>query len=97
VEKLGILKKLKINRKLKSFQSKNETALKCLKECGFFMPEIRKSLMTLNGIRMADLSDGRSIVTVSNTIKGRRRNEAVMAGLATKLDLSVEQLFSENR
>jgi len=94
---LGILKKLIHSTKLKSFQNKNKAVFDCMVEHGFLLPEIRKSMMVLNGIRLADLSDGRSIVTVSNTIKGRRRNGAVMAGLATKLDLSIEQLFSENR
>jgi len=94
---MQFFKNLKHNIKLKSFQSKNEAAFECLVGCGFSLPRIRKALMVLNKITMADLSNGRpSIVTASNTIKGRRRNMAVMQALASRLDLSIDQLFPEN-
>lgn len=93
---MKIFESIKLTIKLKSFQNKNQAALECLIECGFLLPEIRKALMVLNGIRMADLSDGRSIVTASNTIKGRRRNEAVMAGLSERLGVGVDRLFPES-
>lgn len=93
---MKIFQSLKSTIKLKSFQSKNRAALECLIECGFFMPEIRKGLMVLNGVKMADLTDGLSIVSASNTIKGRRRNKAVMAGLSDKLGVGVDLLFPDD-
>jgi len=93
---LKILKKLLCSTKLKSFQNKNEAVFDCMVEHGFLLPEIRGALRVANGIKLGDLTNGKtSVVTASNTIAGRRRNRAVMAALATKLDLSVEQLFSE--
>lgn len=95
MKKFGFFKH---NIKLKSFQNKNKAVFDCMVKHGFILPEIRKSLMTLNGIKLDDLANGQtSIVTASNTIAGRRRNGVVMERLAIKLDLSVEQLFLENR
>ena len=87
---------LKPNIKLKSFQNKNKAVFDCMVEHGFLLAEIRGALRVANGIKLGDLTNGQtSIVTASNTIAGRRRNGVVMETLAIKLDLSVEQLFSE--
>ena len=94
---MRIVNFFKIIRKLKSFQSKNEALLACAVEQGFFMPEIRHGLRVMNRIKMAELTGGAvTIATVSNTVSGVRRNAIVMAELASKLGLNVEQLFPGN-
>lgn len=93
---MNILKAIKRNIKLKGFQNKNHAALECLRECGFFLPEIRKGLMVLNGITLGDLTGNTiSNAGASNTIKGLRRNPVVMSGLAEKLGIDVGVLFPE--
>lgn len=93
---MKIFQSLKRNTKLNSFQSKNKAALECLIKCGFLMPKIRKGLMVLNGVKMADLAENVSIVSVSNTIKGRQRNKDVMFKLSDELKVGVDLLFPDD-
>ena len=62
----------------------------------FFMPKIRKTLMVLNGLKMTDLTGGQvSLVCMSNTFRGRRRNGTVMNQLSSVLDVDAKRLFPE--
>lgn len=97
---MGLFQKLKFNKAKNPFQpkSKNDAVFSCMREHGFSLPAIRRALMALNAIKMADLADGRlSVPTTSNVIAGRRRNRMIMANLANRLDLPFESLFPEEK
>ena len=54
--------------------------------------------MLLNELILEDLVDDKkvSVVTVSNTIRGRRRNKEVMKALSDRVGISVERLFPDS-
>jgi hypothetical protein len=93
---MKIFQSLKRSTRLNSFQNKNKAVFDCMVEHGFPMSRIRPSLRVLNGIRLSELTNGKtSVVTASNTVRGLRGNEAVMAGLSNKLGIGVDRLFPD--
>ena len=86
----------KLNKIIQGETARNKAAVKCLKELGFPMKRIRKSLLELNEIHIPSLSNGVSNACVYNTLSGLRKNEKAMRILASSVGLEVEELFPEN-
>lgn len=79
--------------------NRNKIAFECLRSLSFGPQEIRKALVELNRIKVKDLAriDGVGAVTIYNTIKGRRTNPEAMALIASRLSLTIEDLFPEKK
>ena len=97
---MNLLKIFQSNRTNKSFQGKtgkrNWAALQALKKIGYPLPKVRKALIELNGLTLAEISAGEvSIPTVANTLKGIRNNAIAKSLIAQKLSLSTNELFPE--
>lgn len=73
--------------------NRNRTGLRALQEIGYSMPCIRKALLDLNNVRLKDLADGVSIVTLSNVIRGVNNNKRAKEMIAQALNLNVKELF----
>jgi len=86
-------KKTEIITMTKSFQNKNQAVMAHLLGHGYPVDRVRRALLILNDIRLTDLARGRSLTTVSNTLKARRRSRVVIDNMAARLGLPAEMLF----
>jgi lambda repressor-like predicted transcriptional regulator len=87
-----------INTLKTNFQEKNErnrAVCSYLSRRGFFVPDIRRALLALNGIQAKDLAElaGVSRPAVTNTLKGVRSNPKVMETMARILGLEQEEIW----
>ena len=74
--------------------NRNRAALLYLQKLGFFMPEIRKALLDLNGIRLKHMVCRRATFgTLSRTNVGTLKNRPAQIIIAEKLKLTVKELF----
>lgn len=97
VERICMSRK-QINTLENNFQEKNEknrAVRSYLIRRGFFVPEIRRALLALNGIKPKDLAElaGVSRPAVTNTLKGVRSNPKVMETVARILGLEQEEIW----
>ena len=97
VERLCMSRK-QINTLESNLQVKNErnrAVRSYLSRRGFFVPDIRRALLALNGIKPKDLAElsGVSRPAVTNTLKGIRSNPKVKETVARILGLEEEEIW----
>ena len=90
-----IFQSIKLN---KSFQGKTKTrnyaALYGLKNLGFPLPKIRKTLVVLNNIKYSEIAgDKTSVASISNTINGNREGKTAKILIAEKLGIEQNELW----
>jgi len=89
-----IIKNNRVKRNLQDKSNANRAALNCLKELGFPLPNIRHSLIVLNGIKLKDISGDVSTPSISYAIKGLKKNPTAIMNISQALNLEPEELFS---
>ena len=72
---------------------KNQAVLDYLASLNFPPPAIRKALLELNQVRIRTFINGVPSSMVYQTVQGRRKDRRVMAAVADRLGLQVEDLF----
>jgi len=94
---MGWLRKLLNIKPDKTIQveNKNRVILECLQALRYGPVEIRKAILEANRVKVKDLAatNGISVMSIYNTITGRRRSPKAMELVASALDLSVEEFF----
>ncbi len=77
--------------------NRNRGALRCLRQLGFSLPEIRAGLIKMNRIKLYALAKNHEIVssTLYNTVKGLRINAKSQQISAGALGLNVNELYSD--
>ncbi len=91
-----IFQSIKLN---KSFQGKtknrNYAALYGLKNLGFPLPKIRKTLIVLNNIKYSEIAGTEtSVASISNTINGNREGKTAKILIAEILGIEQNELFT---
>lgn len=76
-----------------------EKALRCLKECGYPLPKIRKALAILLEQKHEDIGMriGKSRSAVTNALDMGIGSEQTLRAIARAMGVSVGELFSDNR
>ena len=85
----------KLNKIIQGESVRNRAMVNCLKELGFPVKLIRKSVLDLNEIQIATLANGVSVPSLYNTLNGERKNQECMKILASSVGLGVDELFPE--
>jgi hypothetical protein len=87
-----------INNNIFQSQNKNRRVLKLLKKLNYPLPRIRKALIILNGIKLADIAqDQTTASSLSKTIRKKsiktnhRKKDKKL--ISQKLGLNIEELF----
>ena len=83
----------------KSFQGKtknrNYAVLYGLKNLGFPLRKIRRTLFVLNNIKYSEIAGAEtSVASISNTINGIRESKIAKTLIAEKLDIEQNELWS---
>lgn len=74
--------------------NRNRATLQYLQRLGFSMPEIRKALLNLNGIRLRHMvSERATFGTLSRTVRGQLHHTEAQLVVAEKLHLDIQELF----
>lgn len=92
-----MFKRIKLNKIIQGEKNRNRAALRCLKEIGFPLPNIRSGLIKMNNIKMLTLAHDHKVksTTLYNTVKGLRPNPEAQQISANALDLDVNELYPE--
>jgi len=85
----------RLKRYLQARNEPNRKALREIKRLGFSPAEVRRALISINGVNVSALKDGKpiSIGTLHNTINGKRDNPEAKEIIAEALGLKVRELF----
>lgn len=91
-----IFQAIKLN---KSFQektkSRNHAAFYGLKNLGFPLRKIRKTLIVLNNIKYSEIAgDETSVASISNTVNGIRASKTAKTLIAEKLGIEQTELWT---
>lgn len=92
-----MFKRIKLYKIIQGEKNRNRAALRCLRQLGFSLPEIRDGLIKMNRIKLHALAEDHEIVssTLYNTVKGLRINAKSQQISAGALDLSVQELYPD--
>ena len=85
----------RLNKIIQGESNRNRAAMNCLKELGYPLISIRKSLIDLNEIRIPSLANGVSAPCLYNTLNGTRHNHQAKEILADSVGLEVKEMFPE--
>ena len=85
-------------KKIKQAKNRNRAAVECLRELGFPLSAIRKSLVTINELKINDLAEEYKVspVTIYEALKARKSNNGKSAGmqiLAEALGVEVKEIY----
>lgn len=78
-------------------KSRNHAAVNALIKLGFCLPDIRRSLPKLTGIKHQELADRLDVSrpTITATIDGKRRSSDIQCGIADVFEVPADVLFDE--
>lgn len=82
--------------KFNLFQPKNKNlrVLRYLKRLNYPLPKIRKALIVLNGIKLAEIAQDKiAVVNISKTVNGLFSSKKAKSLISQKLDVEQTELF----